>query len=145
MQEKHPQGLPDRVVKMSGERDQLMRATAQLLQKLMENARFSLFMNSTVNYELQQPRGFPGQPMAAFPGPASLGPPLGTDGGLPQTEQTIPVPESRVSSPDCSSSVVWSASAAEDADRVQGILLSWQACCLCGVAAHHTLYKPSDY
>ena len=89
-QEKQPPGLPDRIVKMTGGRDQLMRATAQILQKLVDNPSFSRFSSTSVSYPVQ--RGYPAEP-AHFQLPAALP----HDAGLqPRTELTIPVPETRV-------------------------------------------------
>ena len=68
-----------------------MRATAQLLQKLVENPSFSRFTNPTISYPVQ--RGFPSE-AAHFQLPSAG---LQHDAGMqPRTEMTIRVPEVRV-------------------------------------------------
>ena len=67
-----------------------MRATAQLLQKLVDNPSFSRFMSPTISYPVQ--RGFPTE-AAHFQLPAGLP----HDAGLqPRTEVTIRVAEVRI-------------------------------------------------
>ena len=49
-QEKQPLGLPDRVVKITGTPDQLLRAVALLLTKLVESPNYTRFTTSNVSY-----------------------------------------------------------------------------------------------
>lgn len=49
-QEKQPLGLPDRVVKITGSPDQLLRAVALLLTKLVESPNYTRFTTSNVSY-----------------------------------------------------------------------------------------------
>ena len=49
-QEKQPMGLPDRVVKITGTPDQLLRAVALLLTKLVESPNYTRFTTSNVSY-----------------------------------------------------------------------------------------------
>lgn len=50
MQEKQPLGLPERVVKITGSPDQLLRAVALLLTKLVESPNYTRFTTSNVSY-----------------------------------------------------------------------------------------------
>ena len=67
MQEKQPLGLPDRVVKITGTPDQLLRAVALLLTRLVESPNYTRFTTSNVSY---------GPPLA----PVLTPPPDGPDG-----------------------------------------------------------------
>ena len=49
-QEQQPLGLPDRVVKITGTPDQLLRAVALLLTKLVESPNYTRFTTSNVSY-----------------------------------------------------------------------------------------------
>ncbi|CAL5229590.1 g12948 [Coccomyxa viridis] len=108
-QEKQPLGLPDRVVKITGTPDQLLRAVALLLTKLVESPNYTRFTTSNVSY---------GPPLAPMPnsygpmgygmpsgGPAMQMPPAmafpkGNASFMPPQQQrmevTVPVPEARV-------------------------------------------------
>ena len=61
MQEKQPLGLPERVVKITGSPDQLLRAVALLLTKLVESPNYARFTTSNVSY------GPPAHTCAPFP------------------------------------------------------------------------------
>lgn len=98
MQEKQPPGVPDRVVRTTGDSQQLMRAVALLLRKLASNPNYGRFTNNSVSYSYGG-YGAPGGANGAMGGMAYIGPgPLGgKGGGLQQrTEVTVSVPEARV-------------------------------------------------
>ncbi|KAK9806702.1 hypothetical protein WJX73_010290 [Symbiochloris irregularis] len=101
-QEKQPPGVPDRVVRTTGDAAQLMRAVALLLRKLAANPNYARFATNSVSYnynygapgsngQLQQGGGM------AFVQPMSQGPILAKGPALQQrTEVTVSVPEARV-------------------------------------------------
>ncbi len=49
-QDKQPLGIPDRVVRITGAQDQLLRAVALLLTKLVESPNYTRFTTSNVSY-----------------------------------------------------------------------------------------------
>ncbi|CAL8469457.1 g8998 [Coccomyxa elongata] len=104
-QDKQPLGIPDRVVRITGAQDQLLRAVALLLTKLVESPNYTRFTTSNVSYgplpQAHMQGGFglygggPGMP--ALPH-HSLG---YQKSGFMQPQQqrmevTVPVPEARV-------------------------------------------------
>ena len=99
MQEKQPPGVPDRIVRTTGDAQQLMRAVALLLRKLASNANYSRFTNNLVSYDYGY--GPPGANGGLGGGLAFVGggpsPLVGKGGALQQrTEVTVSVPEARV-------------------------------------------------
>ena len=49
-QDKQPLGIPDRVLRITGAQDQLLRAVALLLTKLVESPNYTRFTTSNVSY-----------------------------------------------------------------------------------------------
>ncbi|KAK9822677.1 hypothetical protein WJX81_007706 [Elliptochloris bilobata] len=94
-QDKQPPGVLDRVVRVTGGPEQLLRAVALLLTKLAENPNYARFTSATVSYAA--PAVGPAVPAAAYA--ASL-PAVPTGGSGPKGQQrvevTVPVPEGRV-------------------------------------------------
>lgn len=89
-QDRQPPGVPDRVVRIIGNGDSLMRATALLLSKLSEHPHFGRYLNPTLTY----PPNFDG----SRPGGGRRHP-GGAPGDNTRLEITIGVPESRVGAP----------------------------------------------
>ena len=98
-QEKQPPGVPDRVVRTTGDAQQLMRAVALLLRKLAGNANYSRFTTNSVsyNYAYGGPGGSNGALGGMGYGPGLPPNPVAPKGGLAQrAEVTVSVPEARV-------------------------------------------------
>ncbi|KAK9811410.1 hypothetical protein WJX72_003480 [[Myrmecia] bisecta] len=93
-QDKQLPGVSDRVVRVTGDLEQLMRAVALLITKLSENPNYSRFTNTFVNYNTA-PMPMGNMPMQGFTGPLSGGP-RPERLGPGRTEVTMPVPEARV-------------------------------------------------
>lgn len=99
-QEKQPPGVPDRVVRITGEAGQLMRAVALLLRKLASNVNYGRFTNNSVSYNYAYAGPGPNGGIGGMaygggpPGPNSM---VGKPGSLPRrSEVTVSVPEARV-------------------------------------------------
>jgi RNA-binding protein Nova len=93
-QDKQPPGVLDRVVRVTGGPEQLLRAVALLLTKLAENPNYARFTSATVSYAAPA-----AGPAAAAPFMGSLpAVPSGSAGakGQQRVEVTVPVPEGRV-------------------------------------------------
>jgi RNA-binding protein Nova len=93
-QDKQPPGVLDRVVRVTGGPEQLLRAVALLLTKLAENPNYARFTSATVSYAAPA-----AGPAAAAPLMGSLpAVPSGSAGakGQQRVEVTVPVPEGRV-------------------------------------------------
>ena len=93
-QDKQPPGVLDRVVRVTGGPEQLLRAVALLLTKLAENPNYARFTSATVSYAAPAVGPAPSAPFAA-----SL-PAVPTSGSGPKGQQrvevTVSVPEGRV-------------------------------------------------
>jgi hypothetical protein len=67
-QDKQPLGIPDRVVRITGAQDQLLRAVALLLTKLVESPNYTRFTTSNVSYG-PPPQVSPGLKLPALSSP----------------------------------------------------------------------------
>lgn len=84
-QDRQPPGVADRVVRITGQPDHLMRAVALLLTKLSENPNFARFTNMSVQY------GTASLPQAApYFQQGSEGQVQGAVPGMPGTQQAGP-------------------------------------------------------
>ncbi|GAB4822028.1 hypothetical protein N2152v2_009074 [Parachlorella kessleri] len=85
-------GLQERVVRMTGDIDQLMRAVALVVTKLSENPDYHLLTDANLSYSH---RGFlPGG--GPYPPPQGMGGAAGGPQGAPAQSVTMPVPEDKV-------------------------------------------------
>ena len=96
-QDKQPPGVLDRVVRVTGGPEQLLRAVALLLTKLAENPNYARFTSATVSYAAPAAAA---SPAAAAPAYLANLPAVPTGGAGPKSQQrvevTVPVPEGRV-------------------------------------------------
>ncbi|EIE21573.1 hypothetical protein COCSUDRAFT_17393 [Coccomyxa subellipsoidea C-169] len=83
-QDKQPLGIPDRVVRITGAQDQLLRAVALLLTKLVESPNYTRFTTSNVSYG--PPPQHMGYQQKGYMQPQQQ----------QRMEVTVPVPEARV-------------------------------------------------
>jgi RNA-binding protein Nova len=94
--DKVPPGATDRIVRLTGELEHIMRALALLLSKLAENPNYSKWTTNSVSYGAYA-NGGPGHlghALATMPMMAGALPTVTGKSG--QTELTMPVPDNRV-------------------------------------------------
>lgn len=102
-QDRQPAGVPDRIVKITGELEHIMRAVALILSRLSSNPNYDRFTSERTSYFNQFPQGSnaslavpalspSGSPNKNMPATIPLSP--GSRAG--ESEVTLPVPGNRV-------------------------------------------------